>query len=79
MQLIHHMTDTIVIKAPPGTKARWVNLSKAHGLKLSDYIVQSVDLPPNKSAATPCPRCGSVVLVADGPSAWQCAMCGLAS
>lgn len=73
------MTDTIVIKAPAGTKARWVNRSQAHGLKLSDYIVQSVDLPPNKSASTPCPRCGSVILVADGPAAWQCAMCGLAS
>lgn len=42
--------DTIVIKAPAGTKARWVRAAQRHGLKLSDYIVRSVDLPANKIA-----------------------------
>lgn len=66
--------DTIVIKAPAGTKARWVR--QAGGLKLSDWVVQQVDRPANKTTSEPCPKCGSVVLVADGQF-WQCANCGL--
>jgi ribosomal protein S27AE len=72
-------TDTIVITPPAGTKARWVRAAQAHDLTLSDYITQSVDRPPNRTARTPCPRCGSVLLVADGPTDWQCGQCGLAS
>ena len=71
------MTDTIVIKAPAGTKTRWVRQSQAQGRKLSDWIVQSVERPANTTAETPCLRCGSVVLVSDGPGMWQCAQCGL--
>jgi ribosomal protein S27AE len=69
-------TDTIVIKAPAGTKARWVH--QAGGMKLSDWVVCQVDRPENKTARRPCPRCGSVVLVADGQF-WQCAQCGTAA
>lgn len=71
--------DTIVIKAPAGTKARWVHDAQRHGLKLSDWIIRSVDLPSNKMSQAPCPRCGSVLLVADDPIHWQCGQCGLAS
>jgi len=73
------VTDTIVIKAPPGTKARWVHKSQAQGRKLSDWVREAVDRPTNTTATAPCKRCGSVVLVADGPGMWQCAQCGLAS
>ena len=38
-------TDTIVIKAPAGTKARWVRL--AGGEKLSDWAVRMIDDPPD--------------------------------
>ena len=69
--------DTIVIRAPAGTKARWVHQSQARGMKLGDWVVQAVDRPANKTAPTPCPRCASAVLVADGPGLWQCAQCGL--
>ena len=68
------MTDTIVIRAPAGTKTRWVR--EAKGEKLSEWVVRQVDRPANKTVSEPCPRCGSVVLVADGPF-WQCAQCGL--
>ena len=71
--------DTIVIKAPAGTKARWVRQSQAVSMKLSDWIVQSIDRPANKLGAIPCPRCASVVRVSDGPNLWQCAQCGLES
>ena len=37
------MTDTIVIKAPPGTKARWVHKSQSQGQKLSDWVCMRVD------------------------------------
>lgn len=33
----------------------------------------------NTIASSPCPRCSSIVLVADGPGMWQCGQCGLAS
>lgn len=71
--------DTIVIKAPAGTKARWVHQSQAQGMKLSDWVVRSVDRPANKFSPTPCHRCGSVLLVNDGPGFWQCGQCGLES
>lgn len=70
---------TIVIKAPPGTKARWVRQSQAQGKKLSDWVCEVVDRPANTTAIEPCRKCGSVVLVADGPGFWQCAHCGLSS
>lgn len=35
--------DTIVIKAPAGTKARWVRM--AGGMKLSDFVVRQIDAP----------------------------------
>lgn len=73
------MTDTIIIKAPPGTKARWVRQSQAQGQKLSDWVREAVYRPANTTATIPCQRCSSVVLVADGPGMWQCAMCGLSS
>lgn len=38
--------DTIVVKAPAGTKARWVKQSHAAGIKLSDWIIRLVDDPP---------------------------------
>lgn len=71
--------DTIVIKAPAGTKARWVHEAQKRGVKLSDWVLRSVDRPANKFARDPCPRCGSVLLVADGPDYWQCGQCGLES
>lgn len=37
------MTDTIVITAPAGTKARWVRQSQRQGRKLSDWIIQHVE------------------------------------
>lgn len=70
------MTDTIIIKAPAGTKARWVRQSQAVGLKLSDWVIQGVDRPANKHVLEPCPRCGSTLVVSDGPGLWQCAQCG---
>jgi hypothetical protein len=38
--------DTIVIRAPAGTKARWVHQSQSAGLKLSDWVLRLVDDPP---------------------------------
>ena len=35
--------DTIIIKAPPGTKSRWVRMSQAQNQKLSDWVVQAVE------------------------------------
>lgn len=37
--------DTIVIKAPAGTKARWVRI--AHPGKLSAWVVKMIDEPPD--------------------------------
>ncbi len=48
--------DTIIIKAPPGTKTRWVRQSQAHGKKLSDWIVDAVDA----STKYHCRKCGYV-------------------
>lgn len=35
--------DTIIIKAQPGTKAKWVRQSQAQGKKLSDWVCMRVD------------------------------------
>jgi len=35
--------DTIVIRAPAGTKARWVHQSQKEGAKLSDWVVKKVE------------------------------------
>lgn len=35
--------DTIVIKAPAGTKARWVRQSQREGKKLSDWLAERVE------------------------------------
>ena len=37
------MDDTIIIKAPEGTKTRWVRQSQAEGKKLSDWVRERVD------------------------------------
>ena len=36
--------DTIIIKAPAGTKARWVRQSQREGKKLSDWVVERVKM-----------------------------------
>ena len=48
--------DTIIIKAPAGTKARWVRQSQADGKKLSDWVIAAVDKP----AVYHCRKCGHV-------------------
>lgn len=35
--------DTIIIKAPAGTKARWVRQSQRGGMKLSDWLIDRVE------------------------------------
>ena len=37
------MTDTIVVTAPAGTKARWVRQSQREGSKLSGWIIKHVE------------------------------------
>lgn len=69
----------IHLRVPAALKARWVRASQREGLKLTDWVVRAVDRPANKLAQAPCPRCGSVLLAADGPGHWQCAQCGLVS
>ena len=41
--------DTIIIKAPPGTKARWVR--RAGGEKLGDWLIRQIDAPPASAEA----------------------------
>ncbi len=36
-------SDTIVIKTPAGTKARWVRQAQSEGKKLSDWITQRME------------------------------------
>jgi len=36
--------DTIIIKAPVGTKARWVRQSQREGKKLSDWIQERITM-----------------------------------
>ena len=43
MQSKSQPDDTIVIKAPAGTKARWVRQSQRQGRKLSDWIIQCME------------------------------------
>jgi hypothetical protein len=45
------MQDTIIIKAPPGTKARWVRASQREGKKLSDWINERVEQSMHKKTA----------------------------
>lgn len=40
--------DTIVIKAPAGTKARWVRKSQRDGRKLSDWLIDRIEAPMSK-------------------------------
>lgn len=40
--------DTIVIKAPAGTKARWVRQSQRESSKLSDWLISRVEAQPMK-------------------------------
>lgn len=39
------MTDTIVLKVPDGTKARWVRQSQAASMKLSDWVLRQIEPP----------------------------------
>lgn len=58
--------DTIVIKAPAGTKARWVR--SAHPGKLSAWVVKMIDEPPNAErylAKFPPQEPGSVVVLTE--------------
>ena len=41
--------DTIVIRAPAGTKTRWVRQSQAQHRKLSEWIVDAVDRPMSQT------------------------------
>lgn len=41
-------TDTIIIKAPAGTKARWVRQSQRAGRKLSDWLIDRIETPMTK-------------------------------
>lgn len=43
--------DTIVIKAPSGTKSRWVHEAQKRGMKLSDWVINRID-HENASTAT---------------------------
>lgn len=59
-------SDTIVIKAPAGTKARWVRL--AGGEKLSAWVVRMIDEPadPARYIARFAPKPpGSVVVMTE--------------
>lgn len=38
--------DTIIIKAPVGTKSRWVRQSQRAGMKLSDWLIERVEAQP---------------------------------
>lgn len=42
--------DTIVIKAPAGTKARWVRQSQSAGIKLSEWVIRLIDDHPAADA-----------------------------
>lgn len=44
-----HPDDTIVIKAPAGTKARWVKQSQRAGMKLSDWLINRVEAQTMKN------------------------------
>lgn len=58
--------DAIVIKAPAGTKARWVR--SAHPGKLSAWVVKMIDEQPNAErylAKFPPQEPGSVVVLTE--------------
>lgn len=39
------MTDTVVLKLPDGTKARWVRQSQSSSMKLSDWVLRQIEPP----------------------------------
>ena len=41
--------DTIIVRPPKGTKAKWVRQSQAEGKKLTDWIVERVEARPHAS------------------------------
>ena len=45
--------DTIIIKAPQGTKTRWVRQSQAEGKKLSEWVREKVDGKAGQNANKP--------------------------
>lgn len=49
------MDDTIIIKAPAGTKARWVKQSRREGAKLSDWLIDRIEAPMTKMVAISIP------------------------
>lgn len=61
--------DTIIIKAPPGTKARWVRNSQSAGLKLSGWVCMMLDEPadPDRWLARFASREPGSVVVLDEP------------
>lgn len=52
--------DTIIIKAPAGTKARWVRQSQRAGMKLSDWLIERVEAHTMKKLV-------AIVIPADVP------------
>lgn len=55
--------DTIIIKAPAGTKARWVRL--AGGEKLSSWVVRMIDEPADADRYIARKPPGSVVMLTE--------------
>ena len=41
--------DTVVVRPPKGTKAKWVRQSQAERKKLTDWIVERVEARPHAS------------------------------
>lgn len=41
--------DTIIVRPPKGTKAKWVRQSQSEGKKLTDWIVERVEARPHAS------------------------------
>jgi len=35
--------DMIIVKAPLGTKSRWVHLSQKRSLKLNDWLIEHIE------------------------------------
>ena len=52
--------DTIIIKAPAGTKARWVRQAQREGRKLSDWIMQRMEQAVHPTVTT------TVIIPSDG-------------
>lgn len=52
--------DTIIIKAPAGTKSSWVRQSQRAGMKLSDWLIERVEAQPMKKLV-------AIVIPADVP------------